>query len=143
MFTDENVCVLYSTRPARRTKNILLNGQQTHYFSTGGNLYFHFVASFFSCGCDRSHTKKKFSRLVGAGRHKQLGEQSAIIDRKTTWNTARFFFCVLHGTIMAIRVLVTGGTGLVGNAIKDVIAGTEKRDGEEWFFVGSKEADLT
>lgn len=44
---------------------------------------------------------------------------------------------------MAIRVLVTGGTGLVGNAIKDVIATDANRDGEEWFFVGSKEADLT
>lgn len=85
--------------------------------------------------------KKKFSRPVGAGRHKQPGEQSAIIDRKTTRHAARFF--LIAGTIMAIRVLVTGGTGLVGNAIKDVVAGTEKRDGEEWFFVGSKEADLT
>lgn len=44
---------------------------------------------------------------------------------------------------MAARVLVTGGTGLVGNAIKDVIAADEKCNGEEWFFVGSKEADLT
>lgn len=44
---------------------------------------------------------------------------------------------------MAVRVLVTGGTGLVGNAIKDVIAADEKSDGEQWFFVGSKEADLT
>lgn len=41
------------------------------------------------------------------------------------------------------RILVTGGTGLVGKAISDVLDATEKRDDEEWFFVGSKEADLT
>lgn len=41
------------------------------------------------------------------------------------------------------RILVTGGTGLVGKAIKDVLDTTERRDDEEWFFVGSKEADLT
>lgn len=42
------------------------------------------------------------------------------------------------------RILVTGGTGLVGRAIKDVLEATEQRtDDEEWFFVGSKEADLT
>lgn len=40
------------------------------------------------------------------------------------------------------RILVTGGTGLVGNAIKDILV-TETRSDEEWFFVGSKEADLT
>lgn len=44
---------------------------------------------------------------------------------------------------MTIRVLVTGGSGLVGNAIKDVVQGIEKRDDEEWFFIGSKDADLT
>ncbi|KAM5531369.1 hypothetical protein V8D89_014962 [Ganoderma adspersum] len=49
---------------------------------------------------------------------------------------------------MSVRVLVTGGTGLVGQGIKYVIE-TEpanshfgKRDGEEWFFIGSSEADL-
>ncbi|TFK87289.1 epimerase-domain-containing protein [Polyporus arcularius HHB13444] len=49
---------------------------------------------------------------------------------------------------MSVRVLVTGGTGLVGQGIKYVID-TEpanspfgKQDGEEWFFVGSSEADL-
>lgn len=46
--------------------------------------------------------------------------------------------------MMPSRILVTGGTGLVGNAIKDVVQLPEiKRDDEEWFFVGSKEADLT
>lgn len=44
---------------------------------------------------------------------------------------------------MTTRVLVTGGSGLVGSAIKDVIETTEKRDDEEWFFVGSKDGDLT
>jgi GDP-L-fucose synthase len=38
-------------------------------------------------------------------------------------------------------VLVTGGTGLVGRAIQTVIQ-EEKRDDEEWIFVGSKDADL-
>jgi GDP-L-fucose synthase len=38
-------------------------------------------------------------------------------------------------------VLVTGGTGLVGHAIRTVIQ-EEKRDDEEWIFVGSKDADL-
>ncbi|KAH9937782.1 epimerase-domain-containing protein [Epithele typhae] len=49
---------------------------------------------------------------------------------------------------MSVRVLVTGGTGLVGQGIKYVIE-TEpenstfgKQSGEEWFFIGSKEADL-
>ncbi|KAI0705540.1 epimerase-domain-containing protein [Earliella scabrosa] len=49
---------------------------------------------------------------------------------------------------MSVRVLVTGGTGLVGQGIKYVID-TEpanshfgKHDGEEWFFVSSSEADL-
>lgn len=44
---------------------------------------------------------------------------------------------------MTIRILVTGGSGLVGNAIKDVVQSVEKRDDEEWLFVGSKDADLT
>ena len=49
---------------------------------------------------------------------------------------------------MSVRVLVTGGTGLVGQGITYVID-TEpansyfgKHDGEEWFFVSSSEADL-
>lgn len=44
---------------------------------------------------------------------------------------------------MSTRILVTGGTGLVGNAIKNVIETEEKQSNEEWFYVGSKEADLT
>ncbi|EJF60448.1 epimerase-domain-containing protein [Dichomitus squalens LYAD-421 SS1] len=49
---------------------------------------------------------------------------------------------------MPARILVTGGTGLVGQGIKYAIE-TEpvnshfgKRDGEEWIFIGSSEADL-
>ena len=46
------------------------------------------------------------------------------------------------------RILVTGGTGLIGSAVKYVIenepAGSRfgKKAGEEWFFVGVGEADL-
>lgn len=43
---------------------------------------------------------------------------------------------------MTFRVLVTGGTGLVGKAIEKVVA-EDKQKNEEWFFIGSKEADLT
>ena len=41
------------------------------------------------------------------------------------------------------RVMVTGGSGLVGQGIKAVVEGGDKIDGEEWFFVSSKDADLT
>lgn len=44
---------------------------------------------------------------------------------------------------MTTRILVTGGSGLVRNAIKDVVQSVEKRDDEEWNFVGSKDGDLT
>lgn len=40
-------------------------------------------------------------------------------------------------------ILVTGGTGLVGSAIKYVVENGEKREGEEWIFASSKDADLT
>ena len=39
-------------------------------------------------------------------------------------------------------VMVTGGTGLVGQAIKTIALGEEKRDNEEWVFLSSKDADL-
>lgn len=39
------------------------------------------------------------------------------------------------------RILVTGGTGLVGKAIESVV-NAENPPNEEWFFVSSKEADL-
>jgi GDP-L-fucose synthase len=38
-------------------------------------------------------------------------------------------------------ILVTGGTGLVGQAIQKVIK-NEKLDNEKWIFVNSKDADL-
>lgn len=38
-------------------------------------------------------------------------------------------------------VLVTGGTGLVGKAIQQVV-NSENRNDEQWVFVSSKEADL-
>lgn len=41
------------------------------------------------------------------------------------------------------RVLVTGGTGLVGRAIKQVVSDGGGRPSEEWIFVSSKDADLT
>lgn len=38
-------------------------------------------------------------------------------------------------------ILVTGGTGLVGQAIRDLVE-NEKPVDEKWIFVGSKDADL-
>lgn len=38
-------------------------------------------------------------------------------------------------------VLVTGGSGLVGSAIRSVVE-QDKREDEKWIFVGSKDADL-
>ncbi|XP_017836690.1 probable GDP-L-fucose synthase [Drosophila busckii] len=40
------------------------------------------------------------------------------------------------------KVLVTGGTGLVGKALQAIIKEQQPSD-EEWFFAGSKDADLT
>ncbi|XP_017054205.1 probable GDP-L-fucose synthase isoform X2 [Drosophila ficusphila] len=40
------------------------------------------------------------------------------------------------------KVLVTGGTGLVGKALEAVIKNHAPTD-EEWYFAGSKDADLT
>ncbi|XP_001518831.3 GDP-L-fucose synthase [Ornithorhynchus anatinus] len=40
------------------------------------------------------------------------------------------------------RILVTGGSGLVGKAIEKVVAEGAGRPGEEWIFVSSKDADL-
>ncbi|XP_030355802.1 GDP-L-fucose synthase isoform X1 [Strigops habroptila] len=44
---------------------------------------------------------------------------------------------------MSKRILVTGGTGLVGKAIEKVVADGEGRPDEEWIFVSSRDADLT
>lgn len=38
-------------------------------------------------------------------------------------------------------VLVTGGAGLVGKAIQTVLE-SEKKVGEKWIFLSSKDADL-
>jgi uncharacterized protein YbjT (DUF2867 family) len=49
---------------------------------------------------------------------------------------------------MAAVVLVTGGSGLVGSAIAEIVRTEPRgsrfgaRDGEQWVFVGSKDADL-
>lgn len=40
------------------------------------------------------------------------------------------------------RFLVTGGTGLVGKAIEEVV-NEEKNPNEIWTFIGTKDADLT
>lgn len=41
------------------------------------------------------------------------------------------------------RILVTGGSGLVGRAIQKVVEDGAKLPGEDWVFVSSKDADLT
>uniref|UniRef100_A0A671UWY8 GDP-L-fucose synthase n=1 Tax=Sparus aurata TaxID=8175 RepID=A0A671UWY8_SPAAU len=42
-----------------------------------------------------------------------------------------------------VRVLVTGGSGLLGKAIEHVVMNEGlKREGEEWIFLSSKDADL-
>ncbi|KAG2458522.1 FCL synthase, partial [Polypterus senegalus] len=41
------------------------------------------------------------------------------------------------------RILVTGGSGLVGRAIEKVVQDGEGREDEEWIFLSSKDADLT
>jgi len=41
------------------------------------------------------------------------------------------------------KILVTGGSGLVGMGIRKMAETEEKRDDEEWIFVSSKDADLT
>lgn len=38
-------------------------------------------------------------------------------------------------------ILVTGGSGLIGKAIQQVV-NSENRTDEEWIFVSSKDADL-
>ena len=41
------------------------------------------------------------------------------------------------------RILVTGGSGLVGYAIRKISTTEESREDEEWIFVSSDDADLT
>ena len=40
------------------------------------------------------------------------------------------------------RILVTGGTGLVGKALEEVVATEENRSDETWIFLSSKDGDL-
>lgn len=40
------------------------------------------------------------------------------------------------------KVLVTGGSGLVGKALEAIIKEQAPSD-EQWYFAGSKDADLT
>lgn len=43
----------------------------------------------------------------------------------------------------SVRILVTGGSGLVGKAIEHVVRKEgEKLEGEEWTFLSSKDANL-
>ena len=49
-----------------------------------------------------------------------------------------FYFFQMGGK----KVLVTGGTGLVGMAIRKIVETEEKRDDEEWVFLSSKDCDL-
>ena len=39
-------------------------------------------------------------------------------------------------------VMVLGGTGMVGQAIKWAVEQRGHRDNEEWLFLGSKDGDL-
>jgi len=40
------------------------------------------------------------------------------------------------------RILVTGGNGLVGSAIRNIAFGEELREDEEWIFASADDADL-
>ncbi|XP_048063792.1 GDP-L-fucose synthase-like isoform X1 [Megalobrama amblycephala] len=50
----------------------------------------------------------------------------------------------MNGSVGTMRVLVTGGSGLVGRAIERVVKEEEEggREGEEWIFLSSKDANL-
>lgn len=51
----------------------------------------------------------------------------------------------MEGEMKPMRVLVTGGSGLVGKAIERVVRedDRESRKGEKWIFLSSRDADLT
>ncbi|XP_034156260.1 GDP-L-fucose synthase isoform X1 [Pangasianodon hypophthalmus] len=49
----------------------------------------------------------------------------------------------MEGEKKPMRVLVTGGSGLVGKAIEHVVKQKGASEGEEWIFLSSKDADLT
>lgn len=40
------------------------------------------------------------------------------------------------------RIIVTGGTGLFGKALEEVVANEENRSDETWIFLSSKDGDL-
>ena len=40
------------------------------------------------------------------------------------------------------KIIVTGGTGMVGNAIRTVVEGGEKKPDEEWIFLSIDDVDL-
>ena len=39
-------------------------------------------------------------------------------------------------------IMVTGGTGLVGQAVRKIAETEQKHENEEWVFVSSKDGDL-
>ena len=39
-------------------------------------------------------------------------------------------------------ILVTGGSGLIGTAIRDVVNNESKNENEEYIFLSSKDGDL-
>ena len=48
-----------------------------------------------------------------------------------------------HNGSVPMRVLVTGGSGLIGKAIEQVVTRDgAKNEGEEWIFISSKDANL-
>ncbi|EPB69888.1 NAD dependent epimerase/dehydratase family protein [Ancylostoma ceylanicum] len=47
------------------------------------------------------------------------------------------------GDSKEVVVLVTGGTGLVGKAIEQIVNTEEQRANEKWLFIGSKDCDLS
>ena len=40
------------------------------------------------------------------------------------------------------RIMVTGGSGLVGKALEEVVTKEESRSDETWIFLSSKDGDL-
>ena len=50
--------------------------------------------------------------------------------------------CKADGEDVRVKVMVTGGSGLVGKAIQEVVA-SEPHPSEEWVFLTSKDGDLT
>lgn len=50
-------------------------------------------------------------------------------------------FISSHSYALALQVLVTGGTGLVGRALAELVT-SEPQSNEEWIFLSSKDGDL-